>query len=88
MTAKLIAVQLETQSGAEAWYAYYDGEPDLAFEEDSAAEAWKAEVTAAAKEGGSAPGAGLDFDNVEQDEVPGALSMATGTRRYRVAVRK
>lgn len=87
MTAKLIAVQLETchhNKDATAWYAYYEGEPDLAFEDDAEAEAWKKDVREAAKKDG-AP-LGLQFEDSGQDEVPSDLSEAAGLHRYLVAL--
>lgn len=89
MTAKLIAVQLETchhNKDATAWYAYYEGELDTEAltGDDALAEEWKKEVREAAKKDG-AP-LGLQFEDSGQDEVPSPLSEAAGLYRYLVAL--
>ncbi len=87
MKAKLVAVQLETchhNTDGTAWYAYYDGEPELVFETDEAMTAWQEEVEAAAKKD-RAP-LGLTFEDAGQDEAPNALSEHAGLRRYLVAL--
>lgn len=85
--AKLIAVQAETchhNPDGIAWYAYYEGEPELVFETDGAEAAFKAEIEAAAKKDGAPMG--LEFEGSGQDEAPNALSEHAGLRRYLVAL--
>lgn len=84
---KLIAVQAETchhNPDGIAWYAYYDGEPELVFGTDEAESAFKAEIGSAAKKDGAPMG--LEFEDAGQDEAPNALSEHAGLRRYLVAL--
>lgn len=83
--ATLIAVQLETnhfnRDGC-AWYAYFDGEPDVqALRADPA---FQAEVRRLVHEDGASLGLlnDSDFDEVLDEEAPTNLSRHAGLRRY------
>ena len=83
--ANLIAVQLETNhfnSDGCAWYAYFDGEPDVqALRADPV---FQAEVRRLVNENGAPLGLlnDSDFNVVLDEEAPTDLSHHAGLRRY------
>ena len=76
MSAKLLTVQLETNhhnSDGVAWYAYFDGKPNLK------------ELKQVYKQESLWEKAPLGRENCPAEEAPNLLSAGAGLRRYLVA---